>query len=734
MKISRHWVWRLGWSFCLLVLAACQQPQPLPTQTPVPPTSTLNTPDPQGTAATFLAAWQSGDYAGMYSLLSPLSQAAVSFEEFQARYADTAKVSTQTSLETKVLSALKDGASAHVLYTAAVHTASVGDIVRQMDMPLVYTSGRWAISWTDGMIMPELAGGNSLMMQYTSAVRANIYDRNGLGLALTVKDKAVEVRLQPGLIKDETATLVELSGVLNTTTTAIKQKYAAARPDWQVSLGVISAETAQANRAALEALSGVTLHPYNIREYPSHGVAPQVLGYMISIPPEKLADYQAKGYTGDERVGGTGLEAWGEKYLTGGRSGTLYVVTPSGKIAKLAESQAQPPQAIYTTFDRTLQIAAQEALGSFRGSIIILNPATGEVLALVSNPTFDPNIFELTAGNPEAVNAVLNDSGKPLLNRGTQSQYPPGSIFKIPVMAAALMSGLYQRTTSYTCTGVWNLLGPNAIKYDWTVAFGVQPHGKIDLVQALAFSCDTYFYTASLDLHNYNPDFIPQIARKFGLGEPTQIGQVPEASGLIPDPEWKLTTHGETWLPGDSVNMGIGQGFVQVTPLQIAEMIAAVRNGGTLYRPQLVHHVAPPIGAPTYQFAPIVNGKLPVTAEQLALIQEGLLGATTLPGGTARHRFLNIEIPVAGKTGTAEDPGSGGPPHAWFAGYTEANRTDKPDIAAVVMVENIGEGSEFAAPIFRRLVEVYFLGRPYTLYPWESEFNVPATPTPVPEP
>jgi penicillin-binding protein 2 len=732
MKTFRQCAWRLGVCLAVLVMAACQPPQPLPTETPLPPTSTLNTPDPQGTAAAFLSAWQLGDYAGMYSLLSPLSQAAINFEDFQGRYAETAKVSTQTALEIKILSALKDGANAHVLYTTTFHTASVGDIVRQMDMPLVYTSGRWAVSWSDGMILPELAGGNSLMMQYTSSVRANIYDRNGLGLALTVKDKAVEVRLQPSLIKDETGTLATLAYLLQMAPADIQKKITAARPDWQIVIGVIPVETAQANRASFEALSGVSLYPYNVREYPSHGVAPQVLGYMISIAPEKLAEYQAQGYTGDERVGGTGLEAWGEKYLTGGRSGTLYIVTPSGKISKFAESQAQPAQAIYTTLDRPLQIAAQEALGSFRGSIIVLNPATGEVLAMVSNPAFDPNLFELNSGNPEAVKAILNDPGKPLLNRAAQSQYPPGSVFKIPVMGAALLSGLYQRSTSYTCTGVWNLLGPNAIKYDWTVTFGVKPHGKIDLVQALAFSCDTYFYTASLDLHNYNPNFIPQVARQFGLGQPTQIGQIPEASGLIPDPQWKLTTQGEAWLPGDSVNMGIGQGFVQVTPLQIADMIAAVRNGGTLYRPQLVHHIAPPIGAPSYQFAPIVNGRLPVTAEQLALIQEGLRGATTLAGGTARHRFLNIEIPVAGKTGTAEDPGSGLAPHAWFAGYTEANRTDKPDIAAVVMVENQGEGSDFAAPIFRRLVEVYFLGRPYTLYPWESEFNVPATPTPAP--
>jgi penicillin-binding protein 2 len=715
-----------------VLLAGCTPPQPVPTDTPLPPTATLNTPEPQGTAVTFLSAWQAGDYAGMYSLLSPLSQAAVSFGDFQARYADVAKTSTLTSLDTKILSALKDGANAHVHFSVTLHTTAVGEIARDIDMPLVYTGGRWSVSWTDGLILPELAGGNTLLMQYSAPVRANIYDRNGLGLALTVPDKAVEIRVQPNLVKNEPAMLATLSPLLNLSGADIQKKYASARPDWIVSLGVISADAAQANHAALDALSGISLHPYNIRQYPFHGVAPQVVGYMTGIAPDQVATFQAQGYTGDERVGGAGLEAWGEKYLAGGRSGTLYVVTPARQISKLAASQPKPAQAIYATLDRSLQMAAQDALGNFRGSITILNPATGEVLAMVSNPVYDPNLFELTNQDANSLNAILNDAGKPLLNRAAQGQYPAGSVFKIPMMGAAMLSGLYTRDTPYTCTGVWNLLGPTAIKYDWTVTYKAPPHGKINLVQALAFSCDTYFYTVAFDLYKYNPDFMSQIARQFGLGEPTQVGQIAEAAGLIPDPQWKLTTQGEAWVPGDSVNMGIGQGYVQVTPLQIADMLAAVRNGGTLYRPQLVRQITPPVGPATYQFAPIVNGHLPVTADQLALIQEGLRDATTQPGGTARHRFLNIGIPVAGKTGTAEDPGSGSAPHAWFAGYTEANRTDKPDIVIVVMVENVGEGSDFAAPIFRRVVEDYFLGRPYTLYPWETEFNVTATPGPTP--
>jgi penicillin-binding protein 2 len=718
-----------GLLLALILVGCASLTAPLPTAAPPPTASvTPNTPDPAGTATTFLEAWKRGDFAGMYSLLSPLSQDAISLVDFEARYQSLAKGAGLKAVEASVLSVLKNGATAQVSYEVDLHTAVVGTITRKIKMPLIYSAGRWAVSWTDGLILPELAGGATLNMQFTVPARANIYDRNGLGLA--VQGEAVAVGVQPGQITDEPAVLAALSSLLGLQPDAIKQKYANAHPDWYVPIGEVSAEEAQAHLADLTKLGGIILTRYATRFYPNSGVAPQVIGYMSGISSDQLADYQARGYTGDERVGQSGLEAWGEQYLAGVRGGSLYAVSPGGQSTKLAESAAQPAQAIYTTLDRSLEMQVQAALGSFKGSIIVLNPSDGEVLAMASSPDYDPNLFDPTNRNSAGLSAVLQDPGKPLLNRATQGIYPPGSVFKIPMMGAALLSGLYNKDSAYTCTGTWNLLGPTAVKYDWTVSFGVAPHGKINLEQALSYSCDTYFYTVAYNLYQKNPDLMSQVARQFGLGEFTQVGQVAEAKGLMPDPAWKQATYGEAWTPGDSVNMGIGQGFVLVTPLQIAQMVAAVRNGGTLYRPQMVARVAPPGGAPSYKFQPIVNGKLPVSADQLDLIRQGLSGAVNLPSGTAHFVFPNFVVPVAGKTGTSEDPG-GGAPHAWFAGYTEANRSDKPDIVIVVMVENIGEGSQFAAPIFKRIAEDYFLGRPYTLYPWESEFGTTATPAPA---
>jgi penicillin-binding protein 2 len=714
-----------------LFLAACTALGPTSTPSALPPASaTPLTPDPQGTAHTFLDLWQQGDYAGMYTLLSPLSQDSISLDDFADRYAATARTASLTQVEPHILSALKNGLTAQVLYEVNLHSAVVGTISRKIEMPLVYTGDRWAIAWTDALILPELADGHYLNVDYATPARANIYDRNGLGLA--VQGEAVAIGVQPNLITDEPAVLEALASLLHLRETAIQAKYANARPDWYVPIGVASAEEVQARLGELAALGGVLLNRYTTRYYPYGGVAPQVIGYMSSITPEQLADYQARGYAGDERVGQAGLEAWAEEYLAGVRGATLYAVDAGGQVAAtLAESQRQPGQAVYTTLDRELQLAAQQALEGFRGAAIILDPATGEVLAMVSAPAFDPNLFDPTNRNAADLEQVLADAGRPLLNRATQGTYPPASIFKVPMLAAALMSGLYTRDSTYTCTGSWNTLGPNAIKYDWTVSKGVAPHGPINLIEALAYSCDPYFYTVAYDLYQQDPNFMSEVAREFGLGEFTQVEQVAEARGLMPDPAWKVENIGEDWLPGDSVNMGIGQGYVLVTPLQIAQMMAAVRNGGTLLRPQLVHHIAPPGGEPSFQMEPIVNGRLPVTPEQLAQIQEALRGVTTLPKGTARHIFPNFEIPVAGKTGTAEDPAQG-VPHAWFAGYTEANRPDKPDVVIVVVLENTGEGSDFAAPIFRRLAEIYFLGRAYSLYPWEAEFGEDATATPTP--
>lgn len=708
------------------LISACN---PLASATPavLPPTPTTRpAPNPEGTAAAFLDAWERTDYAGMYSLLSPLSRDATSLDEFQQAYESVNRIAAVTAVETQLLNALTSGEKAAARFSVTLRTALFGGITREINMPLVLANDAWTISWSESLILPELEPGGVLVADASFPSRANIYDRNGKGLA--VQGEAVAIGVRPGQLQDEGAVLNALSPLLGLTPQQLQAKYANAQPDWYVPLGEAAAADVQASLGELANLPGVSLANYTTRFYPFTGAAPQVVGYLSAISPEQLDDYQARGYSGDERVGAIGLEAWGERYLAGTRGGTLSVALPGNRLQLVAESVRQPAQALYATLDRDLQIAAQQVLHGFRGSIIVLDANTGAVLTMASSPTFDPNLFEPTNPNREQLTEVLNDPANPLLNRATQGAYPPGSIFKVTVASAAMLSGLYTRDTVYNCGNTWNGLGANNLKYNWTFGRGIKPPGKIDLVMALATSCNPYFYQAAFDMDKQDADFLPQVAREFGFGTFTQIGQVAEAPGLIPDPAWKLETYNDAWRPGDSVNMGIGQGFVLVTPLQIGQMMAAIRNGGTLYQPQLVDRVAPPGGDPTYKLTPVPHGQLPLSADQLEVIRDGLKAVTTESYGTARFRFLGLEIPVSGKTGTAEDPG-GGASHAWFAGYTEANQPNKPDIAMVVMIENVGEGSEYAAPIFRRMVEVYFYGKPSSyLMPWET---APAS-TPAP--
>jgi penicillin-binding protein 2 len=202
------------------------------------------------------------------------------------------------------------------------------------------------------------------------------------------------------------------------------------------------------------------------------------------------------------------------------------------------------------------------------------------------------------------------------------------------------------------------------------------------------------------------------------LGSRTGI-EIEEEAGNVPVPASVI----------DSVNDAIGQGTTQVTPLQVADFVAAVGNGGTLYTPHVVERIAPPDGNPTYVFTPTIRGTLPISLTQLKIVQDAMVSVVADRRGTARHRFIGLDIKVAGKTGTAQS--GSGEPHAWFTGYTFEGKADKPDIAVVVLVENIGEGSDYAAPIFRRVLEVYYYGKPLSQYWWESQIGIVKTPTPV---
>jgi len=344
-------------------------------------------------------------------------------------------------------------------------------------------------------------------------------------------------------------------------------------------------------------------------------------------------------------------------------------------------------------------------------------------------------MFSADNPNAGAQYAALNERfDSPLLNRAAQGQYPLGSVFKIITMAAGMESGLFVPESTLDCQYDWTRLS-DAVRHDWTWQHcedrklrGLEcntpdstPSGLLTLPEGLMRSCNPFFWEIGYTLYQNNrPNDIANMARAFGLGQETGI-EIPEQAGQIQDPNND---------PIEVVNQSIGQGTVQVTPLQVARFIAALGNGGTLFRPQLVEKIEPVEGGdPKVVFKPEAQATLPVRPERLEVIQQAMINVVSDQRGTANFRLRGMSIPVAGKTGTAES--GSGDPHAWFAGYTMAGEsTGVPDIAIAVILENQGEGSDWAAPVFKRIIESYYQGRPQTIYWFESQFGVTETPTP----
>ncbi len=683
-------------------------------------------------AQAYLDAWKTDDYAAMYPLLTSVSQDALSAEEFSNHYSGVAVEAALDGIEYEILSVLAGPEQSQVRYRVTLKSLLVGEISRDTVMNLRREKGEWRVEWDDTLVLPELKGGNYLVMDRGGYVpsRANIYDRQGR--ALVAQADATAVGLYPDLVDPAEAdqlfaTLSDLTGLrVDTISTMVSNAPRGA--NWYLPLGEVSADKIASQFAEISSLPGVVLRPYKSRYYFESGIAPHVLGYVSAIQPDEVNEYKRRGYQPDERVGRSGLEKWGEAYLAGKRGGALYVFNAQGQpVTRLAQVEAQPAQAVHTTLDRDFQLAAQQAIANFRGAIVVLERDTGRVLTMVSSPGYDPNAFEpINYNSSQMLFEISSNPAQPLLNRATQGLYPLGSVFKIITMAAGLESGHYTPETTYQCGYFFDEL-PGARLNDWTYEYFQKdgrtiPSGLLTLPQGLMRSCNPYFWHIGLDLFNRDETrAVSEMGRGFGLGRATGIVGLEEETGQIPDPA----------TPVDAVNMAIGQGDILVTPLQVATFIAAIGNGGVLNRPQLVEKIAPPDGEPTQIFKIDPQGKLPVSAENLKVIQDALVGVirNEKPRGTAWHVFTGLDIPVAGKTGTAQ---SGSDlPHAWFAGYTFAERPDKPDIAVAVLVENVGEGSDYAAPIFRRIVELYFSGQPQKLYPWESSYNVPITGTPV---
>jgi len=655
----------------------------------------------------------------MVAFLASAGETTPDGEAFAARYRAVFRNATVVTATATVQAVLQQGTSAQAACQLSWETALVGTLVTDTLVSLTLQDGSWRVEGSGDLIWPGLGDDNYLYMEHYIPARANIYDRNGLALA--AEGTIVTIGVVPGEIEDEQAVLAALSLITGLAPEEIQATYTGRPAEWWTPIVDVPAQVSVDHADLLFSQPGIDAREKEGRTYWEQGVAPHAVGYVAPMPAEKLETYRARGYRGDEWVGVTGLEGWGEPYLAGRHGGTLYLMSAAGEILSvLAEREAVPSRAIHTTLDRPFQQQVQNILGDRKGAIVALDVHTGAVLAMASGPSFNPNAFVGPTGGAER-SAILSNLNRPLLNRATQGLYPCGSVFKIVTMAAALESADMTADTTFWCPGYWEGLGPGARKGCWKE----EGHGNISFEDALTASCDVTFYEVGLALDSVGADVLPSFARSFGLGVATGIEGVAEEVQPMPDPAWKVATYGENWGVGDTVNLSIGQGYLGVTPLQVTRMMAAVANGGTLYRPYLVQRIpAADAEHPEIVSQPQVDGTLPVSAEHLATIQQALLGVTTSPIGTAPHRFEGLSVAVAGKTGTAEAPGADSMPHSWFAAYAPAAA---PEIAVVVMVENAGEGSSVAAPMVRQVMEAYY-GLPLTPLPEIAQ------PTPTPDP
>lgn len=728
------------------ILAACSSngsASIFPTETSLPqPLVTIDsTPDVGAALSAYLDAYKTDDYNAMYAMLSKVTTDALPLDQFAKRNKDALNEMSAGSFDYEILSALVNPQSAEVSYRVTYHTVLAGDLQRDMIARFSLEGGQWKLQWDDANILPELAGGNVLRMDYKIPSRGEIYDRNGDPFA--AQSEVYAFYVIPGNVTDESiGTLAARVWALCGISPEVLTEDILNTPD-QFAIPLCEASPEESEIIRASSPSGLQWEQYTSRYYFEQGTGSNVVGYTTFISADDLDEYKRLGYQGSERVGNAGIERSMEDYLAGEHGGTLYVVNPStGQIVtKVGESEPQPSQSVHLTLDRNLQYYAEKAIEGFRGAVVVMEVDTGRVLAMATSPEYDSNIFETNNPNSsERIAELFQRVDDPLLNRAAQGQYPLGSVFKIITMAAGMESGLYIPETTYDCQYDWTKL-PDRIRHDWTwqhcedrVQSGREcntsdslPSGVLTLSQGLMRSCNPFFWDIGYTLYQNNrQNDIANMARAFGLGSPTGIGQITEAAGNISDPQTAI----------DVVNQAIGQGDMQVTPLQVARFIAALGNGGTLYRPQVVESIQPIEGPPTLVFKPEAAGVLPVTPERLQLIREAMISVVKDPLGTANFRLRGIQVPVAGKTGTAES--GSGRPHAWFAGYTlceeEAENypicENKPDIAIAVVLENQGEGSDWAAPVFKRIIEIYYYGSPQTIYWFESNFGVTETPTP----
>ncbi len=467
----------------------------------------------------------------------------------------------------------------------------------------------------------------------------------------------------------------------------------------------------------LNELPGVSWRSTPIRDYINNGSLAHVIGYVGNITQDELQVLYNQGYGIHSVIGKNGIEKKFDMILRG-KDGTRFrTVDVNGRSVdspSTAEIAPIPGHDIVLTIDRTYQKIAQEALGPRNGSVVILRPSTGEILAMVSYPYYDANVFYTDHAATE-FDRLQTDPAFPFLNRAIQSAYPAGSVFKLVMTTAALGENVIDPQKKIFCGPSYKLAGqvfrehiPNGF-------------GWIDLATALADSADVYYY--QLGEEYLGIDKIDNYAKKFGLGQTTGIDLPGEVQGLVPTPKWKERVLNYPWLGGDTVNLSIGQGYLQVSPLQMADVVAMIINNGKIYRPYVVKEILDPITKKVVEETkPELEYELKLPDKVWSEVRADMRGVITR--GTADVVVTTHATEVAGKTGTAEDGAKGSSNHSWFVSYAPYNETDpSKQIVVVVQVERTNRWEWWAPKAANIIFQAIFGHQTYEqavkeLHPW----------------
>jgi penicillin-binding protein 2 len=576
----------------------------------------------------------------------------------------------------------------------------------------------WTMQVLHGSAFAEQSVENRVRTVTTAAPRGRILDRNGKPLVTNRATMAVVLApTVPRNAKEQAsydALINRLSVVLTMPVADIRKRIASVKES-ALTPRTIAVDVSMPTVAYIEEHSsdfpGVEVRTQAVRQYPQGALAAHVLGYTGDASDAELNAEGSTLVSGDI-VGKAGAEAQFESVLQGDRGRRVLEVDATGKAQRVIQDIA-PVQGrdIKLTIDSRIQKVTEKALAQAlkdahaqnfnkarAGAAVALDVKTGEVLAMASAPSYNPKIFLNGISDKTWTKLTDKSSEYPLTNRAIQAQYPGASTFKAVVGLAGLESGLITPNTTFICQGRWTGMGKQWPKWCWD-HYG---HGAESLITAVRDSCDIYFYNVGYKFYKAGGEQLQKYARKFGFGSDSGIDLPGEASGRVPDIKWKKQYNldypeMQQWLPGDTVNMSIGQGDLLVTPLQLADLYAGIANGGHIMKPHVLKSVLAPTGKPVIKTKPTVAYNMKVSASHLSTMRAGLLAVTQ--SGTAMSAFRTFPVAVAGKSGTAQVYGKDD--LALFVGYAPAAH---PKYCVAVIVEQGGHGGSVAAPAVRQIL------------------------------